>query len=222
MLQDKLRSCTRSQQFGDLLQIMHELLALALACSAVWGAKNRSGMCSGHHIWRKVTLDGRAAIPGDAEIFSEKRLRGTCSEANEDCGADNFEFRIEPRAARFDLRMTRLFVDAALSSFRSGPFEMLDNIGDVDVGAIDARLDECFVEKSSCRPNEWMAGLVLTITGLLADEHHLGSRGAFAENSLGCIPPEVAGFAGAGGPAQALERWRRRHKISGGPRVLAR
>ncbi len=179
-------------------------------------------MCGGHYIWRKVTLDGRTAIPGDAEVFSEERLRGTRSETNEDCGADDFEFRVEPGAARFDLRMTRLLVDAALSSFRRGPFEMLHHIGDVDVGAIDARFDECFVEESSCRPNEWMAGLVLTITGLLADEHHLGSRGTFAENGLGCIPPEVAGFAGAGGTAKALQRWSGRYKRSGGPRVLAR
>ena len=81
-------------------------------------------------------------------------------------------------------------MDAALAA--GVPLEVLDGIRDVRRRAVDARLDERVVEDSPRRADERLAGPVLLVARLLADQHHLRSRRALAEHGLGPNFPEVA------------------------------
>src|ERR1700676_752304 len=61
-------------------------------------------------------------------------------------------------------------------------FEMFHRIGDVDLVAVDADFFQRPVEHLPVRSDEWLAGKVLLVAGLLADQHHLGSLRTFAEH----------------------------------------
>ena len=50
-------------------------------------------------------------------------------------------------------------------------FEMLDRVGDVDLLAVDADLLQGAVEHLAGRSNEWSAGEIFLVAGLLADQH---------------------------------------------------
>ena len=62
-------------------------------------------------------------------------------------------------------------MDAALALRR--PLEVLDHVGDVDLGAVDARRLQRLVEHAAGRSHERPALLVLLVAGLLAHEHHV-------------------------------------------------
>src|SRR5437667_3237642 len=84
---------------------------------------------------------------------------------------------------------------------------MLHRVGDVDIVlAIDADLIEHAVEISPGGPDERMAGQILLIAGLLADEHHEGVARAFAENGLRRVAVQVAAVAVGSGGAKLRER----------------
>src|ERR1700730_2346020 len=92
--------------------------------------------------------------------------------------------------------------------------EMFDRIGDVDFVAIDADFFQRPVEHLPGRSDEWLAGKVLLVAGLLADQHHLGSLRTFAELRLGGVFPEMTGAAMRGLLAQGFEAgWRGRHGL---------
>jgi hypothetical protein len=81
------------------------------------------------------------------------------------------------------------------------PFEVFDGIRNVHFVARNAGFHQGFVEQSAGRPDEWMALQILLIAGLLADEDHLGVRGAFAEHRLCRAPIQIAPSAVFGGLA---------------------
>lgn len=76
------------------------------------------------------------------------------------------------------------------------PFEVLDDVGDINAVAVDSGFGERFVENVSCRPDEGMSETIFLISGLLAHEHDRGARGTFTEDGLRCVLPKIAGFAG--------------------------
>jgi hypothetical protein len=55
------------------------------------------------------------------------------------------------------------------------------------------------------RPHERLAGKILLVAGLFADQHHSGSLRAFAEHGLRRVLPEMTGAAAAGFIAQGFE-----------------
>jgi hypothetical protein len=67
---------------------------------------------------------------------------------------------------------------------------MLDGVGDVDFLAIDAGFFQRFVEDLSCRSDKRLAGQVLLVAGLLADQHDAALAAAFAADRLGCALPQ--------------------------------
>jgi hypothetical protein len=87
----------------------------------------------------------------------------------------------------------RPLVDAALPA-RLVP-EVLDEVRDVDLAAVDARLLERAVEEGAGRPDERDALAILAVPGLLADEDRPRTRRALAGNRLDRISPELAGPA---------------------------
>src|SRR2546423_6978056 len=119
-------------------------------------------MNCGHHTWGPGGIgDCFAAMLGDAELWSEDRLRGRRAERDDQVGLHDFYFRLEPRLTRGDFARAGLGMDSAFSARL--PFEMLDGVGDVDFGTIDAGLFKSPIEHHSRRADEWLAGLVFLI-----------------------------------------------------------
>ena len=73
-----------------------------------------------------------------------------------------------------------------------GELEVLDCIGHVRLGGIDPGLLECLVQQPARGTHERLSLAVLTIAGLLADQHQLGPRRTGAEHGLGGGPPQRA------------------------------
>jgi hypothetical protein len=94
-------------------------------------------------------------------------------------------------------------VDPALALWL--PLEVLDDIGDVDLRAVDSGLYERLVEELSGRSDERPAFEVLAISGLLADEDDVCVGGSVAEDGLRAGFPKRAGFAAGGRLAQILQ-----------------
>src|SRR5205807_9324739 len=97
----------------------------------------------------------------------------------------------------------RLVVDAALAARL--PLEVLDGVRDVDAAAVDAGGGERLVKDAPCRPDEGTAREILPVARLLADEHQLRTRRAFAEDGLRRVPPELAGAAVGGVVGESRE-----------------
>ena len=101
----------------------------------------------------------------------------------------------QPRPAGGDVRRPGRLVDAPLAA-QLEP-EMLDRVGDVDVGRVDAGVVDRLAQQPAGRADERQALLVLDVAGLLADEDDPGVRGAAAEDGLGGVlvssQPSAAG-----------------------------
>jgi len=78
------------------------------------------------------------------------------------------------------------------------PFEMLHRVGDINLGAIDASLQQRLIENPAGRPDERLSLVVLAIAWLLAHHDDTRLRATLAENGLGCVFPEIAGTAMGG------------------------
>jgi hypothetical protein len=71
-------------------------------------------------------------------------------------------------------------------------FEVFNYVGDVDVLAIDARLDQCLIQQMAGRSHKRPALLILLVAGLLADQHKASLFGTLAEDRLRGAAVEVA------------------------------
>src|SRR5690348_7069392 len=111
------------------------------------------------------------SLPADPDIFSQQRLSGTRTQANEDFWFHTFEFSIEPGAASFNLRITRLLVNATFSAFRRSPFKVLDHIRDINFRTIDLCLGKRLIEQPAGWPNEGTTNAVFLVAGLFANQH---------------------------------------------------
>jgi len=114
------------------------------------------------------------------------------------------ELGLEPRAARGQLAPARLRVDAALAARL--PLEVLDRVRHVDRFPVDARLREGLVEHAAGRADERRSFPVLSVAGLLADEHRDRAPLAGAEHRLRRVLPQRAGAAPGGCLAELRER----------------
>ena len=113
-----------------------------------------------------------------------------------------------------DLRPVRLLVDASLAL--ALPLEVLDDVRHVCEGAVDAGFLHRLVEEAARGPDERLAGPVLLVAGLLADEHDVGLRRAFAEDRLRPGFPERAGLAAGRCLAELPQARPRRDERGGG------
>src|SRR5438067_1853163 len=85
--------------------------------------------------------------------------------SEEQARLDRVQLAIEPRPAGGDLGPVRLLVDAALP--QRLPLEVLDDVRDVGLLPVDARVRHGLVEDAPGRPDERTALLVLLVPGLL-------------------------------------------------------
>ena len=109
------------------------------------------------------------------------------------------------------------------AAFAAGhPLEVFDYVRDVHPRAVDTDLVEGFVQDAPSRSDEGLAGAVLLVARLLADHHHFGTGGTFAEHGLGARQEQVTRAAAPGRLAQVVERSRRlgRQEWRGVPRKL--
>jgi hypothetical protein len=120
---------------------------------------------------REIGLDRPAALAREAEAGAEQRLRGGGAEEDQRLRLDDPQLCEQPRQARVDLRLLRRLVDAALAALLE--LEVLDHVGDVDVGASDADPLERLVELAARGADEHSAGAILAIAGHLAHHHQL-------------------------------------------------
>ena len=89
---------------------------------------------------------------------------------------------------------------------------MLDHVGDVGLGTVDAGLLQRPVEQLARRPDERPALQILLIARLLADQHHTRARSPLAEHRLRTALVQRAGGAAGGSLLQLVEVRLRRHE----------
>jgi hypothetical protein len=82
---------------------------------------------------------------------------------------------------------------------------VLDRVGDVGEVAVDSGLLESAVEETAGRADEGVAGDVLLVAGLFADEDDARRGWTFTEDGLRAGGPEIAGFALGGCGTQPVE-----------------
>lgn len=161
-------------------------------------------MDGGHRERQPGAPDELAPLTRNPERRTEERLGGGRPQTDHELRLDHLDFRIEPGTAGGDLRRIRLLVQPPLPLWF--PLEVLDRVGHVDTGAVDARLEKGFVQQVTRGADERFAFDVFSIARLLSHHDHPGSRLALAENRLGGIFPEIAGTAFG---RRTLQRWER-------------
>lgn len=140
----------------------------------------------------------------DPETAAEQRLGGGGAKAYDNSRFQAGDFGFEPGAARVDFPGAWFLVNATLSARL--PFEMLYSIRHVDFCPVNSGCSESFVQQFTGGADERPPGEIFLISGLLADHHDFRPRGAFAEDDLCGVPPQVAGLAILGCFCQVLER----------------
>src|SRR5437660_5360757 len=142
-----------------------------------------------------MALQESSTLARDSKILTQQRLRRARSKANQHIGPHNLQLSIKPGTACFDFRLARLFVDAALAPLSCDPLEMLDDVGDVNLGTVDSNFDQCLVKQFSGRPNKGMANLVFAVARLFTNKHHARRSWTFPKNRLRGISPQITSLA---------------------------
>ena|ERR1700739_5131451 len=146
----------------------------------------------------EMAFHENSTLASDPKILTQQSLRRARSKANQHFRPHNLQLSIKPRTARFDFRLTRLLVDAALAALSCDPLEMLNDVGDEHIGTVDPNFDQCLVKQFPRRPNKGMSSFIFTVAGLLADEHHARRGWTFPENCLRGISEQITSLAVAG------------------------
>ncbi len=137
-----------------------------------------------HHQRSERRVDEFASLFRDLEALAEQRLRGRRAEAHERVRPDERDFGFQPGTARADFAGVRLRVDATLTARL--PFEVFDDVGDVDGFAIDAGLFQRSIEQLARGSDEGMAGQILRVARLLADQHQRWRASALHRRRSAC------------------------------------
>ena len=125
------------------------------------------------------------------------------AETDEHAWLQHRDFGVEPRPTGGDLAPVRLLMDSPLALRL--PLEVLDDVRDVHLGAVDLDFLERPVEQLPSGPDERAPFEVLAVAGLLADEDDVRVRATLAEDCLRAGFPERAGLAPGGRLAQLLQ-----------------
>ena len=165
------------------------------------------------------TEDGRRMVCGDdrrpreiedlstgrtnAKARSEKGLTGGRAQRDDNRRVDDGQFRGEPLMAGDDFGLVWSLVNAPLPPRL--PLEVLHGVGHVDGRPFDLCFSEGFIENAAGRTDKWLAGLILLVTRLLADEDEIGRGRPRPEHGLGCVAPQIAGPASSGARRQVRQ-----------------
>ena len=107
-----------------------------------------------------------SSLLGKTVGTAQDRLRRSCPQAYDDLRLDQPNLRFQPRTTGVYLRRIGFLVDTALPTLLE--LEVLDHIGDVDLGAVDPSLFQRAIEQTSGRPHERDPLQIFFVAGLLA------------------------------------------------------
>ena len=124
----------------------------------------------------------RAALARDRHGTPHQRACGCGSERNDEPRPHQRDLAIEPPAARGHLVPVRLFMQAPFAARLV--LEVLHHVGEVKLGAIEAGFGKRAVKQLAGRSDERLAGQILLVARLLADEHESGVARTLAEHGL--------------------------------------
>ncbi len=159
-----------------------------------------------HHEGSEPRIDELSAPTSHAEVSPQQRLRRRRTQAHQNLRLHHPKFSVKPGTASVDFGVSRLLVNASLSSLGSNPFEMFHDIGQIHRRSFESRFFQCLVEQLASGTNKRMTGTVLLIAGLFADKHDPRFCRTFSEDGLRRSLPQIARFAIAGGTTKTGNR----------------
>ena len=109
---------------------------------------------------------------GEPISRTQQRLCRRCTQAHDDSRLDQRNLGLEPRTARVNLPRVRFLMDPAFAPFLE--FEMLDDVGDIYGGSVDAGLGQGAIEQFASRTHKGNTLKVFVIAGLFANEYDAG------------------------------------------------
>ncbi len=156
-----------------------------------------------------LELEGLAAVLQDLHRLAEDGEHRGPAHRDDYPWTDQPPLVLQPPAAGGDLSPVGGLVQPSLASRLV--LEVLDGVGDIGAGALDAGLGQGAVEKAPGGSHERSALEVLLVARLLAHQHHRGLGRTFAGHALGGVSPEIAAPAaldrlGDGGEGARLRR----------------
>src|SRR5262245_59092433 len=132
---------------------------------------------------RVIKLMRLAAHARDGDDAPEQAARGGRAQRHDGGWLDDRALLDEPPLAAVDLVGVRTLVQTPLAAHLV--LEVLDRVGHENVVARDAGLFQRLVQDAAGRSHERLAGEILLIAGLLADQHQVRADAAFAGHDLG-------------------------------------
>ncbi len=130
---------------------------------------------------------------GQAKLCSEKTLRSSGAQTDNQLRSNRGYLRFQPRTASRDFKGVWLLVQP--DSSPRFPLEMLDGIGNVHLTAIDTRGLEALIEQLTGRPNKRPTLLVFPIARLFAHQENSRVGASFPKNGLRSFPVKIAATA---------------------------
>ena len=134
------------------------------------------------HLAAVVALQPLAALGHNAHLVAHQGHRRGRTERDEGLRFHDGDLVVEPVVARGHFALRRRLVDAPLAA--QFVLEVLDGVGDEHLGRRHAGFLECARQQLARGADEGVARLVLLVAGLLANQHQLGFRVAFADHRL--------------------------------------
>src|SRR5882672_7961524 len=148
----------RLQRLVDERQVLNQLFEASLAFALIAQPQQRRRVQRREDEGCVRTLEKAAAHGRDAKGRAKQNARRGGAQADDDLRSQGLDFAFKPLLASLDLALGRCLVQAAFAA--RSPFEVLDGVGEVDLGAVDPGGLERAVEQSPRRSNEGQALLV--------------------------------------------------------------
>ena len=144
--------------------------------------------------------------PGHAPPHPERRpvdrLSGGAAQQHHATRSDQIELGEQPGCARDDVQSAGTLVDP-LAAALTRPAEVLDHVGPVGVIRVDPGLHDGVDQQPPGRPDERPSFAVLTVAGLLPDEHQRCRGSPLTGHRLDRVDVQLAPHDIAAGPRAA-------------------
>src|SRR5438067_2064459 len=127
---------------------------------------------------------------GDRDTRTGDRAERRCTQCDDDARTNGADLALQPFVAGGHLALRRRLVNAPLTARL--PAEMLDRVGQIEIGGRDAGLAKHVAQQLAGRTDEGLALLILLVARLLADQHQPRLVRAFAAHSLRRALPQIA------------------------------
>src|SRR6267143_2738152 len=171
------------QTLRDSAEILDKGAHLELAGFVIGRTKDRRGMDRRHHQRQPGSFDELPALQGNPKVAAELLLRRGGPQQYKEFRLNHGDLGVEPGPAGIDFGGVGLLMQPSLAL--GLPLEVLDGVGHVHLGAIDAGRLERLIQHPAGGSDEGLALPILAVAGLLADEHRSRLFGPFTEDGLG-------------------------------------